>query len=582
MGIPRFGRRVIETCPEIVKQVKNMKNVHHLCFDFNGLIHMASANVSKLHQFNSKYTAKYEKFVVNETTKLMHNIITMVNPKHTIFISIDGVAPRAKMKQQLTRRTKGPFELNLTNQIKSDLGIEVNDTWDKNAITPGTSFMNSLTEHLRIDIETNKIFKGKHVMLSDSNDPGEGEHKIFNYIKRHWTSLHVDDVDPDKTEKIVVYGLDADLIMLSLASHCNTIFLLRESIEFTKEGSTTEYLFLDIYFFKRCLVTDIKDRLKDLAHANNVQFIDDFVFIAFMLGNDFLPHFPTLEIRVNGSDGIDKLLGLYATLYKKRKEHLVKITNRYNPETIKVEINVPFLQEIITNLSNTENEEMYEHYMKRRYAKPMQIETENPSKLDIELHKLRYMPLFNLRDELKCHIDGSHDWKKRYYNCYLRETRSVANITKICKDYLSGLQWVLEYYYTAKHTWGWFYDHIGPPTFDDLRVFLLKNPFPALEDEIKVPVTPFEQLMMVLPRTSSHLLPNKLGKLMTKSPIAKYYPDPYKIQLNLIFHRYLWESEPLIEYIDANIVNKTVSKVELSETEKTHNSYRPMQIFDPK
>lgn len=583
MGIPRFGKRVVENCPEVVKKI--ITNVLHLFMDYNSLVHLAAANVAKQHKFNPKYPDKYEKLILNEVIKLTHLIIEMVKPKHTIFISIDGVAPCAKMKQQASRRTKGPLEQYLTNQIKTSLGVAVEPAWDKSAITPGTPFMNKLTEHIRLDIETSKkIYHGKTVMLSDSNDPGEGEHKIFNYIKRNLTELKVDDDVPDKTEKIVVYGLDADLIMLSLASHCNTIFLLRESQEFTKEGNSTEFLYLDIYMFKQCLVTDIKNQLKELVHANNVHFIDDFVFMAFMLGNDFLPHFPTLEIKVSGKDGIDKLLSIYASIYKKRKTHLVKITDRYNPEKIKVDINVDFLKDIIAEISSTENDDMYEHYMKRRHTRPMQPDVDFPSELEIKLNELRFMPVYHIGTELKLHIDGSKDWKKRYYNYYLRKTRTVDDINEICKDYLAGLKWVLEYYFTATHSWGWYYPHIGPPTFDDLRVYLNKNSYPDINDPIKTPVTPFEQLLIVLPRTSSHLLPAKLGKLMTdpKSALFKYYPDPTKIKLNFIFKRYLWEAEPLITPVDYNMVHDAVSKTDFTDAEKNLNSYRPMQVFHPK
>ena len=72
--------------------------------------------------------------------------------------------------------------------------------WDSNAISPGTPFMKKLSQRLKV-LQT--PFK---LIISDSSDVGEGEHKIFNYIR---SNNETDIVD-------IIYGLDADLIMLSM------------------------------------------------------------------------------------------------------------------------------------------------------------------------------------------------------------------------------------------------------------------------------------------------------------------------------------------------------------------------------
>lgn len=48
--------------------------------------------------------------------------------------------------------------------------------------------------------------------------------------------------------------------------------------------------------------------------------IDDYIVMAFMLGNDFMPHFPSLNLRTNG---MTVLLQTYANMFRKSKEYLV-------------------------------------------------------------------------------------------------------------------------------------------------------------------------------------------------------------------------------------------------------------------
>ena len=103
--------------------------------------------------------------------------------------------------------------------------------WDSNVITPGTAFMLRLSSFIRFFVEY-KVSTDEHwgsitVLFSDASIPGEGEHKIMSLVR---TERAQPDYDPNISH--VLHGLDADLIMLALATHEANFFILREEVTF--------------------------------------------------------------------------------------------------------------------------------------------------------------------------------------------------------------------------------------------------------------------------------------------------------------------------------------------------------------
>ena len=91
--------------------------------------------------------------------------------------------------------------------------------------------MAKLTKHLKYfiskKISEDSDWQGVEIVLSGHEVPGEGEHKIMEYIR---LSRAQPDYDPNVRH--CLYGLDADLIMLGLLSHDPHFCLLREEVKF--------------------------------------------------------------------------------------------------------------------------------------------------------------------------------------------------------------------------------------------------------------------------------------------------------------------------------------------------------------
>ena len=133
----------------------------------------------------------------NNIYQYINRLILIVKPKKILYIAIDGVAPRAKMNQQRSRRFRAAFEAENLKIKETRLFDEwtrkgmdtplIKETFDSNVITPGTQFMADLSKCLKdyiVDkMQNEKKWKHFNLVFSDANVAGEGEHKILEFIK---------------------------------------------------------------------------------------------------------------------------------------------------------------------------------------------------------------------------------------------------------------------------------------------------------------------------------------------------------------------------------------------------------------
>ncbi|XP_014661777.1 PREDICTED: 5'-3' exoribonuclease 1-like [Priapulus caudatus] len=230
MGVPKFYRWISERYPCLSEVVNDYQipEFDNLYLDMNGIIHPCShPNDDDAH-----FRISEEKIFQN-IFHYLEVLFRSMKPKKVFFMAVDGVAPRAKMNQQRGRRFRSAKEAEelIKQALQKGEALPSEERFDSNCITPGTSFMVKLHEQLKyfvnMKITHDKMWQGLRIYLSGHETPGEGEHKIMQFIRHEKSQPGY-----DPNTRHCLYGLDADLIILGLVSHEPHFSLLREEVKF--------------------------------------------------------------------------------------------------------------------------------------------------------------------------------------------------------------------------------------------------------------------------------------------------------------------------------------------------------------
>jgi 5'-3' exoribonuclease 2 len=456
---------------------------------------------------------------------------------------------------------------------------------------------------------------GPTYIYSGSDTAGEGEHKIFEYI-REFPGYH-------KDTTTLIYGLDADLIMLCL-NHLHiseNIFLYRDTPEFIQSLDNTlskdDHYFLDIPTFA-CSLEAIMRETKasgvaativttpsgmagaEVATAvpetritpNVVAAIDDYILMTFMLGNDFMPHFPALNLR---TIGMTILLQTYADVFRDSNQYLVRRTKNHVKEIV-----WKSMRALIERLATNEHELlMNEHktrdkqsrrfggggggYGDRSRGGNVFSTTANANanananatataKVDMsELTGIacdRVLQMVSSVD--KCHsmldfmsiplqeraaekyIDPFREnWEYRYYDALFEidshARGSVDRVRMICVNYIEGLEWTMRYYSTGCVDWRWTYKYPYAPLLKDLVRFIPHMDTAMFKEGVPPnPVRDLVQLCYVLPMSGHGLLPPAVAEKL-KREYSHYYCD--KLDFKWSYCKYFWEAHTELPHI---------------------------------
>eukprot|EP00835_Amoeboradix_gromovi_P005390 NODE_502_length_7546_cov_0.138982.p1 type:complete len:771 gc:universal NODE_502_length_7546_cov_0.138982:6364-4052(-) len=622
MGVPQFFRFVQRKYPKIVQRVENCDNLY---LDMNGIIHPCTHPEGGVQPTN-------EEEMFNNIFKYIDHIIELVRPT-VIFMAIDGPAPSAKQAQQRSRRFRSALE--------NEPGA-----WDSNQITPGTSFMFNLTNALKMYVHdrlnSHPLWTKSVVILSDASVEGEGEHKICNFVR----SLRIDS-NYNPNTKHCILGLDADLIMLGLATHEPNFYVMREDVLLLErqkrqavdsgadrvvQNDHPPYIMISIPILREYLEIELNPNHPqwELERA-----FDDWVFLCFFVGNDFLPHLPSLEIR---EGAINLLVDLYKTHFKntlhlvdkgkvllKKVEILIKylgeaedliFRKRKNQENDREQRNARQSEEqktrelgkrinnsiSLADMGSMSNSEVIQNrgelrISNNKVAEQMRLDLANKlkrksteahektKKAKIEGHDaiivkhtevVAEIEVVEQVDNVKFHEEG---WRRRYYiekfKIDILDPKDKHKHEQITFNYIQGLCWVFEYYYLGCPSWQYVYRyHYAPFASDFSNIGSL-----SIEFEIGTPYKPLEQLMRVLPSQSIDFIPKPWHYLMTsdKSSIIDYYPLEFPIDLNGKKHS--WQGVVLLPFIEDKRMKEVLDEDLLDTRDLLLNSFGKDLIY---
>ena len=597
MGIPSYFAHIVRRYRNIIKDIKTLSHVNNLYLDCNSIIYDA---VKRNGTYDKTKNEVYEKSIIHFVCDKITEYINIFSPTDKILIAFDGVAPVAKLNQQRDRRYKSWY----TNEIQKMIeGKNYQESWNTSAITPGTKFMKLLNEEVYKHFSNfpyNSLTPNREIIISTSGKEGEGEHKIFEYIRCH--------ADFHKTSHTLVYGLDADLIMLTLnhLNISNNLYLFRDTPEFIKSIDSTldpnkNYLidipelacsiinYMNNYETEKNKVNHHNHNQEQillnhessaiLEYEKNKNRIFDYILLCFFLGNDFMPHFPAMNIRTHG---IDILMDSY-------RDTIGKCNNKFL--TSGTDINWLHVRELIANIAPNEELFLREEHKKRdkfrsrldnsdqSYKKTFQIGTYHRDPHEPEINTMDDLLMLPMKERsVEKYINPYKiDWEYRYYKSLFDIEIDDERKKEICINYLEGLEWTFHYYSIGCIDWRWTYNYHYAPLLVDLLKYIPYFETRFLKDKGKKPIKELVQLCYVLPFPSHNLLPNEIATYL-KHNYSHLYGTDYEFKWS--YCKFFWEGHTDLPDIKVEFLENIVNEINENKYTKKHKDSKQCNIIE--
>ena len=601
MGVPSFFRwlhrrypLVISNCIEKLNDrdaarpnpnTEGDREFDCLYLDMNGIIHPC---------FHPEGVAppRSESEIFANIERYILRLFNIVRPRILLYMAIDGVAPRAKMNQQRMRRYRSAKENEYnrqkrlykakSNEDEEEVKIlsdpDYLEKHDSNVITPGTPFFQRLSNHLKNFIKEQQAndpaWKSISVILSDAGVPGEGEHKIMSFVRSQRLQRGY---DPNRRH--VIYGLDADLIFLALASHEQYFTIIREDVIDTSgvNGGKPEgeigpefFHFVNLWVLRQYLERDL--RPPNMSFEWNLErAIDDFIFLCFAAGNDFIPSMPGFSVH---GGAVNAIISTY-------KNNLAKLGCYL---TMNGGVDFPRFAEIMSFFVKGEGREL----------ESILFPTEKAKRAQALVNKITFSdsPVYDPKDDddendkrksrpSSADVPNIDDMKKQYYMTKFQfvEADIPKLVPLVVEDFIRGMIWTLNYYIHGCPSWNWYYHYHYSPCVSDFVNFSMDHS--RYSFTLSEPFKPLVQLMSVLPPQSAHCLPPVMKDLMcsSTSPLKDFYPTKFRVDLN--GSTATWHGTVKVPFIDEDKLMSVLKSTDLKLTpaEEIRNTFGEPRLF---
>lgn len=490
MGVPGlYGiviRRYFSTI--LLNKLPIDVQISNLLLDLNAMFHDAKAKVLLYGEFRKQLERRgeegqrkieaidernatisdeeLEKLIFDQIATNILDIVKEVKPSQRLVMAVDGLAPVAKLNQQRGRRKKSAMN---RADPKTELSPGEERFDASSSFTPGTDVMFRLDAYLLNFIQTRKYQLASKIVYYNHLTRGEGEHKLISYLR--------EEIPAD--ENAVLVGADADLIMLALRVHQHTYIVRKNLNPETRWNPETR---------KRepePKVMDIK-LLKNALDIANVE-VDDFIFVMFLYGNDFIPPQPGFDLGKS-----------FADIWARLQTHKLFLNG---------ELQYSNWRDFLTTLTATQYR-LIGDLAKEALDYPFELAKKSMVNDELDEDTFRGW------------------WITRMFFAetvpYTDEELSDA-VQWSADEYLKTLLWINQYYKDhLSPNWNYAYPRLFTPLIQDAMIFNEDVQAPKVE---AYKLNPLGQLMAVMPLEIKNTLPEAIQVAYDfNSPIADMYP----------------------------------------------------------